>query len=588
MRKVKVEEIELNITLPKDDIGMVIMQPFIEICLDAEPYRWQNEKKIDNQIDRIIRTLEIAKQANHRCEKTHFTIFPEYSIPGLKGVKKIEEVLRSDSWESGTIVIGGIDGLTKDEYSTLCSEDRTQVHEKNKAEEVRDGQWVDCCITWVKTTSDKGDVIMRWIQPKLCPSWPEENIMVLDMFEGKCVYLFEARVIDERAFRFMSLICYDWIGSLGTANGIFAILQQLNSLPGAKPYGKPVHLGFVLQYNEKPNHSLFLHNAYSFFNNQDYPFVLRDKSIVALINNAGASCPGLCEKYGYSSLVFSPNSPYVSEGSPPSYAVTTKVLRGNSILEGCKEALFRENGGCIHSFRLFHPLFEDRTVEYRRKPLNPVLVYSLEEKTRDPRTPGEQVPAAVKWTNDKIDLIPTLHAPSGQIQTLINNAQDEVKKEIRWCDEQHLKKMIVFATTGMTEEERKNVDIWSEKQKISLESVIYSLTLVSCSNSVTIRSAPAHAYMKRNNTVIDIIVASGGVTHEQNIKHALDSYPWRKERLSLVISRNQQGTPLTDRDKPIYDVETHIKRCGYHNLTSCLTSSKPEELSEIIVRRLGI
>lgn len=427
---IEVKEISLNITLPDNGIGMVIMQPFVELC-DDEPYHWQNDKKV-KQIERIIRTLEIAKQADHGCEKTHFTVFPEYAIPGLEGVRKIQEILERSSWKDGTIVVGGVDGLTKKEYSTLCNEGMTQeVHKNNKAEKVRDDQWVNCCITWEKTTNNKGNVIVkRWIQPKLCPSWPEEDITVYDMFEGKCVYLFEGRVINERAFRFMSLVCFDWIGSLGYANGIFSILQRMNRLPEAKPDGKPIHLNFVLQNNKKPNHASFLSNAYNFFHNQNYPFVLRDKCVVAFVNNAGASCSGPSKRYGYSSLIFSSDSPYTGEGSPPSYAVTSKTLRNNDILQTCKEALFRENGGCIHSFRLFHPLFVDRTPESRRRPLSPVLVYALDEATQDPRTPGKQVSAIVKWINDKISLIPILYISNGLLQTLINNAQKQVTKKL--------------------------------------------------------------------------------------------------------------------------------------------------------------
>ena len=155
---IEVKEISLNITLPDNGIGMVIMQPFVELC-DDEPYHWQNDKKV-KQIERIIRTLEIAKQADHGCEKTHFTVFPEYAIPGLEGVRKIQEILERSSWKDGTIVVGGVDGLTKKEYSTLCNEGMTQeVHKNNKAEKVRDDQWVNCCITWEKTTNNKGNVI---------------------------------------------------------------------------------------------------------------------------------------------------------------------------------------------------------------------------------------------------------------------------------------------------------------------------------------------------------------------------------------------------------------------------------------------
>lgn len=584
---IEVKEIPLDITLPDDGIGMVVMQPFVELC-DREPFCWQNDKK-SKQIDRIVRTLEIARQADHGCEKTHFAVFPEYAIPGLEGVSKIQEILESSSWKNGTIVVGGVDGLNKSEYFTLCSENNTEVHQGNKPEKVRDGQWINCCITWVKTTNDKADnIIKRWIQPKLCPSWPEENPIVHDMFEGKCVYVFEGRVIDERAFRFMSLICYDWIASLGNSNGIFAILQKLNNLQGAKPYGKPLHLNFVLQHNKKPNHPSFLNNTYGFFHNH-YPFVLRNEGIVTLINSAGAPNPGPCEKYGYSSLIFSSNSPYTSEGSPPSYAVTTKILRGNEILQTCKEALFRENGGGIHSFRLFHPLFIDRILENKRRPLSPVLVYALDKETKDPRTPGEQVSAVVKWINDKVDLLPTFQASTGQFQTLINSAQDKITKELRWCNEQYLTKMIIFATADMTKEEEKNVDIWSEKEKRSLKTIVYSLTLITCSTPIIIKDAPAHAYIKQHSKIpIDIIVVSGRKTHRENIEHAIKCCPGRKERVTLIISRDQSDNPLTDKDKPIYEVETNVKRCGFYNLRSCLTSSTLKELSEKIKRSIGI
>lgn len=147
---------------------------------------------------------------------------------------------------------------------------------------------------------------------------------------------------------------------------------------------------------------------------------------------------------------------------------------------------------------------------------------------------------------------------------------------------------MLFATSDMTIEEQNNIDIWTEKGKRSLETLIYSLTLVNCSNSVMIRNAPAHAYIKQNNTVIDIIVVSGGVTHEQNIKHAIERYPGRKERIMLIISRDQHDNPLTDKDKPIYELETDTKRCGFYNLRSCLTSSTPEELSEKIMGSMGI
>jgi len=33
--------------------------------------------------------MAVARQTPHEAEKTHFTVFPEYSIPGLDGIALI-------------------------------------------------------------------------------------------------------------------------------------------------------------------------------------------------------------------------------------------------------------------------------------------------------------------------------------------------------------------------------------------------------------------------------------------------------------------------------------------------------------------
>ncbi len=252
----EIEEVPLDITIPNHEVGMVIMQPFVELTTDREPYRWQAEKK-NMQIKRIVRTLEIAKQVKHGCEKTHFTIFPEYAIPGLQGVREIQDILKNKSWNNGTIVVGGIEGLTKDEYSTLCNADITQVHEKNKADRVRDDQWVNCCITWVK---QQDGTLRKWIQPKLIPSWLEKNITCNSMFRGNSVYLFKGKFENGVDYCFLFLICFDWIGQIGFSEGIWAVLSEVNT-HWANSDRKDINSIFVLQHNPEPNHCDFLENA---------------------------------------------------------------------------------------------------------------------------------------------------------------------------------------------------------------------------------------------------------------------------------------------------------------------------------------
>ena len=336
MDMIKVEEVELNATLPNEGIGIVAMQPFVELCSD-EPFRWQNNKK-GKQIERIIRSLEIAEQRDHGCERTHFTIFPEYSIPGLEGVQKIQETLRDHLWKDGAIVIGGIDGLTKDEYSTLCSGDTTQVHEKNKAGKVRDDQWVNCCIVWAKTNG----LLKRWVQPKLSPSWPERNITHSPMFVGRSVYVFSGKFENQTKYRFLSLICFDLIGQIKTYYGIWAVFSAIDSYWRSTDTKKEMNLVFILQFNPKPNHHNFLENARDYFEIKDRcPFINRNEGIILFANTAGGSLPGKYQNYGYSSLISSHTAPYDNKGCPPTFALTSQQIRGTDSLGRCKEAQYQ-------------------------------------------------------------------------------------------------------------------------------------------------------------------------------------------------------------------------------------------------------
>jgi len=97
--------------------------------------------------------------------------FPEFSIPGLDGVAQIEATLRTDAWPSGTIVIGGIDGLTQVDYAALVGAPDTFVDANvNGAGHVTAAQWVNCIAIWTKAANG---AVERWIQPKLYPSRPE-------------------------------------------------------------------------------------------------------------------------------------------------------------------------------------------------------------------------------------------------------------------------------------------------------------------------------------------------------------------------------------------------------------------------------
>ena len=127
------------------------MQPFLK--LTGEPFRCEPRHKAE-QLTALERTLTIAKAADHGAEKTHFTVIPEYSIPGLDGIERIESLLLDHSWPIGTIVIGGTDALSKADYAALCDKNGTSVDVPNIPCKVRNGEWVNCCIMWVKVAED--------------------------------------------------------------------------------------------------------------------------------------------------------------------------------------------------------------------------------------------------------------------------------------------------------------------------------------------------------------------------------------------------------------------------------------------------
>lgn len=593
---IEVEEIELNITLPDDGIRMVIMQPFVELC-EHEPYRWRDDKK-DRQIERIIRTLEIAKQVEHGCEKSHFTIFPEYVVPGLEGIVKIEEVLSNSSWKDGTIVIGGIDGLTKDEYSTLCNKHMMQVHEENKAEKVLDDQWVNCCITWVKETDG---ILRRWVQPKLSPSWPEKNVTHSQMFAGRSVYVFSGRFENQIDFRFLSLICFDWIGPIGGNYGIWTVLSKINNCWYNIKIRREMNLVLILQFNPEPNHHNFLENARNYFERRtEYPFINRNEGIVLFANAAGGSLPGIYQSYGYSSLISSPIAPYDNKGCPPTFAVFTQKLRGTDSLGRCKEALFREMGACIHSFRFRFPPSVNLGPADRCFPIDEAIVHAIDDGIDDPRTPDKPVPAIIKWTNDRLDKIVPVVENEHPLKDYITRAHKDVSDEIRRQPAQILCRDIEISSFEFENEKDKwieiegkipNVDNWNENEQKALETVIYSLSIMKACKPLEVSNSPVHATIKIQGKVIDVIVVYGG-THEECFKYAKNQYPGSGQRFVIVVTHDgrfslpeKHRDSISDvkydssQDPNITDPSSRFYHCGYQNLIdSCFRSQSLEEL----------
>jgi len=205
---ISIETVDLSsrgVTLPGDRVGMVIAQPYLSLT-GIEPYRCTAESK-PQQMQMLTEALGVAIAAGHGASKTHFTVFPEYSIPGTDGIALVETVLRSTQWPAGTVVIGGTDALSKNQFSTLAGGLGTYVDTAhNGLGRIGENEWINCGITWVKANDG---TLERWLQPKLYPAWEEMNISYQSMFRGHSIYLFKGLLANGVPYRFGTLVCFD-------------------------------------------------------------------------------------------------------------------------------------------------------------------------------------------------------------------------------------------------------------------------------------------------------------------------------------------------------------------------------------------
>lgn len=550
---IKIEETTINIDFPTE-ISMALMQPYVkEYLITDPPIRWNEEfKKL--QIERIMNTLEIARKS-----ESYFIVFPEYSIP-YDAIEKIENFINSSSCHNQTIIIGGIEGLNKEQYLELCKYSST-IDKIPK-----DYEWINCCITWVK---DQKGTINRWVQPKLNPAWPEKSVAHDQMFKGDKVFLFKGKC-HRKAFRFFSLICFDWIGKKET-HKISGVVDAINkSFRENGGDSKPIHLIFILQHNQDPEHYTFLQTARDFFTSSHWTFVNTKECTLIFANTAGGEKPGNYAKYGATCLIFSPNTVYIDKGCPHSFNIIAKKCNPNRApLGNCKEAVFREKGACIFSFKLKLPEFIIREPSDKTFPLEDAIVYSIDNDAHDPRIPNKPVPAVVKWINDKIDEI----SPPIRDEFLKDDTPEEklykeyckeikerfnqVCNKIRYSNSKILEKCLLLAASNITDDfhdpeltDINIVDLWKNNAKKALEGILHSISIISVQYidaiDNTLKNEKIHTIFKLNlssnpHSLVDVIIISGKyqdiIEHIRNLinKGALDFSLYENGRRKLLL-----------------------------------------------------
>jgi hypothetical protein len=402
----RVDLAERGIVLPSDRVGMVIAQP--HLCLTPnEPFICLPDRR-QKQLAVVQAALDVSVANSHGAGKTHFTILPEYSIPGLDGVAQIEARIAGAEWPSRTILIGGVDALTKDQFTDLAGQPRTYIDAvDNAVAHIGQNEWANCSVTWTKAADG---TVEKWIQPKLAAAWPEARIVYNEMFRGNSIFAFKGPLTNGASYRFSTLLCFDWIGAVNGQLPWRWALEDLQSQAAAHDGDVSLSWFFVIQCNDCPSHPTFLTQVPEFFRATFLPRVRRERTCLVFANTAGKAVPGHCETYGGTSVIFTRNTAFKEETSRPTVSQGGQRFRGNTILGNHRDAYFREKGACIHSFAQVNP-DQAGGADARAFAVERPYVFPIERTLDDPRAPCDIVPACVKWVNDQLDSAEPLAIP---------------------------------------------------------------------------------------------------------------------------------------------------------------------------------
>lgn len=581
---IHIETVDLStrgVTLPSDRVAMVIAQPYLSLTA-AEPYQCTAQAK-PQQLAVITDTMQVALAVRHGAPKTHFTIFPEYSIPGLDGIALVETSIRAADWPTGTIVIGGTDAISKPDFVTLAGAPGTHLDTThNGLNRIAQNEWINCGITWVK----RGDgTVERWLQPKLFPAWPEQDVHYQDMFRGNSVFMFKGPLENGTQYRFCSLVCFDWIATVDNQKVWRWVLEDLHQQAFQAQAELSLSWFFVIQYNPKPSHDTFLTEVSGFFDQTTLPNVRRDRACLVFANTAGKSVPGRADLYGDTSLIFSRHTLFAEPECRPTFSNGGQRFRSSTLLSVYRDVLFRERGSCIHSFLQVNPNSLNAGAAGRTIAVENAFVFPLAGAT-DPRVPSAVVPACTKWLNDELDDLPslTVRYPNVPLSAQVDSAHEQNIAELRALSPQATTNAVTLAVA--TESEPKHADDWDRAETEALEHVVHTLDIIRVGfTTSTIGADPAHAIVVMNNQMVDLVVVRG-TSHEYCVEHSKYCVP-RPQRQVLLVSRDrdntawrqrfgsflQPNTPQLGQDRNITDPASGALHLGYQELLEIFRKS---------------
>ena len=542
-------------TFPNQRLGMVLAQPHLpkESLTEQEPFQLNVEAKTKH-LETLKETLSVASQAREDGVRTHFTIFPEYWIPGLAGVQLIDTKVRSSSWPNNTVLIGGIDGLTRDQYREIVERESTHVSERNSPDRIGSSKWINCAMIWIKLADGR---LEKWIQPKISPAWEEANSSHERMFEGRSIYVFKGKFENGGYFLFCNLICFDWIARVGNRNTFEWLLEGIHNQAGDGRLS--LAWIFVIQRNKKPSHQTFLDSIQNFFSCDRYPNAEKQETCLVLVNTAGKSVPGRSREFGSSSMVYSPHVPFVSPDCPLTFSTGGPNFRdGNSTLRvyQLKDVVFRERGACIHSLVQNTPGSVGYGAANRTAALEDAKVFPISGNV-EARAPRDAVPASTKWLHDELDDMSAIYPPcQSAIGGEIKKSRDRVVRDLRKLSSQDTLKKMKLALNGIV----KCADEWDAEAAKGLRHVVRTLGVLGTTYDLrVIGSDSFHAKTVLCGQQTDV-VAVRAKTHKDCEEHLRTIDVRNPSRHLLLISRDNENTLRHERDGSI--LEWHSSSVG--------------------------
>jgi hypothetical protein len=249
---------------------MVLVQPHIELVpgragYHLPPHLWPVQLRIFRS------ALDLARQPfTPDVDHSHIVLMPEYGLPSLRFEQceqLVDELLLPNS-----VCIAGFDAMSPERWQELLAGAEGGAGQIAQARSTQH-DWVNGAAIWVK---DRDGRLHRFLQAKLRPN-PQEQ-------KAGCMYRgAEVLYMAAGARTFCILLCYDLIARLDRGDVATWLWQQVKYRVDYEQESRPVYL-FVLQENERPEHTSFVDSARVLLTTQDPRF-----EAVFFVNRAGRS-----------------------------------------------------------------------------------------------------------------------------------------------------------------------------------------------------------------------------------------------------------------------------------------------------------